>query len=70
MRNLQTLWIEVLKIVEVQKTQSIYVALITGEFTEEEGEAIFKDALDDDTDYLNTLEFVNSRLKYHRNNNN
>ena len=65
-RDLETLWSIILEKVENQANPSIYLAILGSDFTEEEGEAVFKDGLDDDTDYNNTLEFINSRIKAHR----
>jgi len=66
MRNLLTLWEIILENCETKKNPSIYQAIMESDFTEEEGESVFKDAINDDSDYNNTLNFINSRVKYHR----
>lgn len=67
MRNKKTLWKLILEEVEIQPKESIYKAMIKLNFSEEEGDSIFKECLDEEFEEKNKLQFINERLKFHSN---
>jgi len=66
MRTLEQLWNIILEKVENKTNPSVIDAVIESKMSEEEADAIFRDGLNDENDYNNVLNFVNSRVKFHR----
>jgi len=65
MRTKKTLWKLILEEAETQDEVSIYQAMKKLKFSEEEGDLIFRECLDEESENKDTLQFVNERLKFH-----
>lgn len=67
MRSKKKLWNLILEEIETQSEISIHKAMRKLSFSEEEGDLIFKECLDEELENKDALQFVNERIRFHNN---